>query len=173
MAYSAPRTWTPGEYPTAAQLNQDLRDNVALLANPPACKVRKAAVQSIPHGASTTLLFDTEDFDTAAMHDPAVNTGRITCTLAGLHIVHGYLSMATSTDYSSILYEITTNGIALVAGQSVGTINPSGTGIALNGGALVKLAVGDYVSSVVFQVNGATAARNATATLAAVWVGLG
>lgn len=32
MAWSAPRTWTAGEVPTAAQLNTDLRDNLNELA---------------------------------------------------------------------------------------------------------------------------------------------
>lgn len=27
MAWNSPRTWTAGEYPTAAQFNQDIRDN--------------------------------------------------------------------------------------------------------------------------------------------------
>jgi microcystin-dependent protein len=32
MAYTTPRTWVAGEYPTAAQFNQDVRDNVAYVA---------------------------------------------------------------------------------------------------------------------------------------------
>lgn len=50
--YAAPRTWTTGDVPTAAQLNQDLRDNVAELAHPGIAHVTMSATQSCGHSAS-------------------------------------------------------------------------------------------------------------------------
>lgn len=41
-------------------------------------KVRESTPQSITYNANTVLLFNEEDFDTAAYHDNVTNTGRLT-----------------------------------------------------------------------------------------------
>ena len=42
------------------------------------CRAYKAAVQSIPNNDPTALLFDTENYDTSAIHDTGSNTSRFT-----------------------------------------------------------------------------------------------
>jgi len=89
MAYSAPRTWTTGDLATAAMLNQDLRDNVSFLANPPAARVYHNAVQAIPHNTPTILAFNQERFDTTGtMHDTTfANSHQIVAPLRGLYAI--------------------------------------------------------------------------------------
>lgn len=88
MAYTTPRTWVAGERPTAAQFNQEIRDNIAALANPPSCRVYRGADQSIPATTVTTILWTLEEWDsTAGMHSTSVNTSRIVAPISGVYTV--------------------------------------------------------------------------------------
>lgn len=42
------------------------------------CRATKSATQAVGAGAASAILFDTEDYDTSAMHDTVTNTSRIT-----------------------------------------------------------------------------------------------
>jgi hypothetical protein len=53
----------------------------------PAARVTKSASQSVGSGALTTLTWDAEDFDTAALHDNAVNNSRLTAPISGIYQV--------------------------------------------------------------------------------------
>lgn len=171
-AYVSPATVVTGTTITSAWGNS-VKAATDFLANPPACKVFKAASQSVANGTSTDLIFDSETFDTAAMHDTVTNNPRITATVAGLYVVHSYMEIQTNTDYSSILHTIVANGATTLSGQHVGSINPSGVAIFLTTSTIVKLAVAEYVTARCFHVNGAAAARTVVATFSATWIGLG
>lgn len=179
MAYAAPRTWTPGEYPTAAQLNQDLRDNVSFLANPPACRVRRTTAQAINNNTETALTFDAERYDTDGMHSTSSNTSRITFNTAGLYTVGATLELAAATDYSRWYVTIKLNAttyLALWQDQDPGTAS-GGRNTTIS--TTYKFAAADYVELYVLQQNGAAAARNINSTAAfspeffATWSGLG
>lgn len=53
----------------------------------PAARVYHDANQSIANGAETVLAFNTEDYDTDAMHDTVTNNSRITINTAGKYLL--------------------------------------------------------------------------------------
>ncbi|MCA1572362.1 MAG: hypothetical protein LC798_19080 [Chloroflexi bacterium] len=154
MAYSTPQTWSPQQRPTAAQLNQDLRDNVSFLANPPACRVYHSTTQNVTTGGGgATLLCDTEDYDTAGMHSTSVNTQRITITTAGLYVITAAVKWsANATSFRVIdLYKNGSNSNVSVVQMNAGaaTTNQILT-------SQRKLAVNDYLHLQAYQESGST-----------------
>lgn len=178
MAYAAPRTWSPGEYPTAAQLNQDLRDNVSFLANPPACRVYNNANISIGDASQTALTFNSERYDTDSMHSTSSLTGRITFNTAGLYLVTFSGAFASSSDYAYASMHIRLNSSTILARESKqhNVINAD-PAFALT--TVYKFTVGQWVDVVAYQDNTSAAARNVEALgnyspeFSAIWVGLG
>ncbi len=61
------------------------------------CRVTKAAAQSIPNNTDTAVIFDTERYDTDAMHDNAVNNTRITITKPGKYVITGQVEWAATS----------------------------------------------------------------------------
>jgi hypothetical protein len=179
MAYTTPRTWVASEYPTAAQFNANVRDNVAFLANPPACRVYHNANQSIANNATLAVAFNSERFDTAAMHDTVTNNGRITFPVTGLYLVSLSVVLATATDYRGITAGILLNGTTSIAEAGV-MDNYINLYPAVTIATLYKFTAAEYVTAKVWQTNAAAAARNLLAAVgnhtpefSAVWVGLG
>lgn len=167
MAYSTPRTWVSGEYPTAAQFNANIRDNVSALANPPACKATRSTSQAVAHNTSVKInLNGTEEFDTATMHDLVTNNTRITVPIAGLYLITWRVNWASS-------------GSAMIVNAKVNNttdLNPvredvSGTLVQVTTDT-VKLAANDYIEGVAFQFSGSSINVD-SATLSVVWLGLG
>lgn len=175
MAYSTPRTWVAGEYPTAAQFNQNIRDNVAFLANPPACRVTNSATQSVNNNAEMTPLWDTEAFDTDNMHSTSVNTGRITFTTAGLYLVTWSLFYGADTDYTLVYSYLQKNGAGIhTLGSEVGTQADASTGPMTVGSTIDRFAVNDYVHLLTNQKNSNAGANSlqTQSTFSAVWLGV-
>ncbi len=174
MAYSAPRTWTPGEYPTAAQLNQDLRDNVAFLANPPACRVTKAAFQGITTATNTAIVFDTERYDTDSMHDTVTNNTRITIVTAGLYEVGGCIEWDANAAGTRSL-GIRLNGTTFLVNVFMDI--DSAILHAQNVETTYKFAAADYVELVAWQDSGGSRTANKSGNYSpefwATWKGLG
>ena len=179
MAYQTPRTWTTAELVTAAMLNQDIRDNVSFLANPPACRVYHNAAQSITDAAEITVAFNSERFDTAAMHDTVTNNSRITIPVAGLYIVTFNGEIAAAADYTLLTVRFVVNNATNIARSAIGTVANATQTPGLHLSTLYKFAAADYVDVRVLQDNSASAARNLLSTSAmspefsACMVGLG
>lgn len=180
MAYVAPRTWSSGEKPTAAQFNQDIRDNVSFLANPPACYAYRTTNQSINNNSLTVVLFDAERFDTNTMHDTSSNTSRITFNTAGIYQIDANIIWGADTDYTRRIMDIFLNNTTLICRRSDesthSVANPEGWTLSLKR----KFAVNDYIELRVFQTNTSAGANNLDATvvesapgMSATWVGLG
>lgn len=175
MSYTTPRTWSAGERPTAAQFNQDIRDNVAFLANPPAVRVTNSGTQSLTSASEATLSWDTETFDTDTMHASGSPT-RITFTTAGLYQVSWSITVASDNDYLWLYSYLRLNGATLIAvGSSVGTQTDNGLSPHSTGSALYKFAAADYVEIRAAQKNTSAGADavSTNAYFSAVWVGKG
>ena len=172
MAYTTPRTWAAGERPTAAQFNQDIRDNVAFLANPPACRVTETANQSLTNNTLTDLTFGSETYDTDAMHSTSSLTERITISTAGLSLVNGYATFATDTDITEVLLRILVDGTTDIGQHRVaGTL--SGFEI-LSVTGVYKFTAAQYVTLNARQVNTSAGANNVSIrAFSATWIGLG
>lgn len=169
MPYVTPRTWVAGDVLTAAQLNQDVRDNVLAVANPAACRVYHNAAVAVADATitvlgttgATTAVFNSERYDTDSMHSTGTNPGRITINTAGIYLVTAGIEFAAGTDYSSIYLAIRKNGTTIIVNHS--QIGGNDAGLANNSDAVstvYKFAVADYIEVLVWQNNTANLARN-------------
>src|SRR5829696_2502384 len=78
MAIPSGRTWAPGEIPTAAQFNTDIRDAVNYWKSPARVQVKNTAGNLTVGLASWILItWGAEDTDTDAFHSTGVNTSRL------------------------------------------------------------------------------------------------
>jgi hypothetical protein len=142
----------------------------------PAVHVSHASNQSIPSAPGVgTLVFDTERFDTAALHDPASNPSRLTAPLAGLYLVTanvGWLANATGAREVAIHK----NGGTIVA-RTVATTDPAGNTTEQTITALLDLTAGDYVEVKLRQNSGGPldvfSAPQYSPEFAMVWIGPG
>lgn len=170
MAYVTPRTWVTGELVTAAEMNQDVRDNIGALANPAACRVYHSVDNiSIAHNTltilgttgATTAIFNSERYDTDSMHSTSVAPGRITFNTAGLYVVSSHMALAAAGDYTAFDHAIVLNGAANgIARADMGTATSSVIAYFSSVSTIYKFAVADYIYVSIQQRNGASAARN-------------
>jgi hypothetical protein len=178
MPYATPRTWATGDLATAAMLNQDVRDNVSSLANPPACRVYHNTTQSIGDATEVTVAFNAERFDTNTMHDTATNNSRITFNTAGLYVVHFTGALPALTTYSLIYAVIIVNGATRIA-YDLKTPTTFSAAPVFNVNTTYKFAAADYAQVLVYQDNTANTAQNLASSaayspeFAATWIGLG
>lgn len=148
------------------------------VTNTPACGVTHSANQSITDNTETTVAFDTERFDTNAMHDNVTNNSRITINTAGVYIVTFTGRFATAADYDLVTFRLKLN-----ATTNIGVHSQRGTGLNTFQQFTVtrtyKFVVTDFVEATVYQDNTANAARNLellgniSPEFTACWVGLG
>ena len=93
MAWTTPRRIVPGEMMVAATLNQYLRDNLAYLWTQEVAIVRRdGAAASHASGSEVTIIFDTEEVDTAGMVNIGTQPTRITFTSKGKYMVGGCMA---------------------------------------------------------------------------------
>lgn len=179
MAYQTPRTWTTSELVTAAMMNQDVRDNISFLANPPACRVYHNANQNITNGiGNQVVLFNSERYDTDNMHSTVTNTGRITFNTAGIYVISfsGVLFAATDYTYSECYVQMNGTTPILLGAKIYG---PTHNSPSLFAGGTYKFAVNDYITVQLGQANAAAASRNLLSAgnyspeFSATWIGLG
>jgi hypothetical protein len=60
-------------------------------------EVTHNANQSIPNNIWTAVTFNSERFDNAGWHDPAVNGSRLTVPVAGYYLAYGYVQFAQNS----------------------------------------------------------------------------
>lgn len=89
MAVPNPKTWAPGNIPTAAEFNTDIRDAIGFFKAPPRAQTRHNA--TITRASRTTwslLPWNNEITDTdGGMHDNATNNSRLIAKTAGRYHV--------------------------------------------------------------------------------------
>ena len=99
MAVPAPRTWAPGEIPTAAHFNADIRDAVNFYKRPPAGQAKDASDDTITAETWTLVSWtDTDPFDTDTVHSTSSNTSRLVATTAGFYQAYAHLRWAEHID---------------------------------------------------------------------------
>lgn len=160
---------------TVTETNWDthLRDNINNLIVRPAARVYHSAAQSATSGVSLWLAFNSERYDTDAIHDTATNNSRLTCQTAGIYLVEATLAFAanvTGVRGAQLLLNGTTN-IAIVR-------EPAATGgheHLLTISTTWAFAVNDYVEVLAFQSSGGalnvTAASAYSAEFMMTWIG--
>lgn len=139
----APATFVAGTAPTDVNLNS-LRDGINFLLNPPRVLLTNSAAQSVASGGGgTSLTFDTEVYDTDAMHSTAANTDRITINTDGTYMV----SMSARTQFNSAG---PTRQMRLHKNGAVFAYSDPAAALTLD----VPCVAGDYLQAVVYQNSG-------------------
>ena len=121
-------------------------------------RVFNSIANSIDSGTAEVLTFDSERWDTDAIHSTVSNTGRLTCVTAGKYFIAGHVEWAASTAQGLRRIEILLNGATVLALQDceqrpLNAAQSVGCSITTH----YNLAVNDYVELRVTQ--------RATATL--------
>jgi hypothetical protein len=108
------------------------------------CRVTNSTTQAITSGAGQDLTFDTETWDTGALHSTTSATARITAVVAGKYLVCGSCAIApNATGFRSLA--IIKNGTTTYA-TNVCPVSSAAAATALACTALVDLAASDYVT---------------------------
>lgn len=116
------------------------------------CRLTDSANQSIANATFTPLTFDTERYDSDAMHDGA-NPTRITINKAGRYLVGGSANFdanAVGTRFCGIRL----NGGSFIAVITVPAVVSALTGTAQSISTVWSFAAGDYVELVLWQNSG-------------------
>ncbi|MBA7588911.1 hypothetical protein ES708_30982 [subsurface metagenome] len=107
--------------------------------------------QSIPNNTATALAFNSERYDTDAIHDPVTNNSRLTCKTAGIYLIVGQATFYTSI-YGERYITIVANGGTDLAAQQWAT--PQAGWNMMHVSTIYNLAVDDYVELVVYHTRG-------------------
>jgi len=144
-------TVSVGEKITAANYNTYTRDAVAFLIAPPRTSVYQTATTTCTTGVATTILFDTETYDTDTMHSTSSNTGRITATTTGLYTVYAQVCMASNATGTRTL-ALVKNGATTIANARLQSVIATNAYVDLE--VDVQLTATDYVEVTMTQTSG-------------------
>lgn len=172
MAWTTPRTWTPGELVTADVLNTQVRDNLLHLYGRIGIGARliRSTNQSIPSQFAIAVQFSSTRYDTDNMFSGGQNT-RLTLNTAGKYILSAHLKWDPMAALSEARLRL--NGATSIAQQTIANGNNKTVYMSLS--TVYSFAAGDYVELMCFQDD--TVARNiltesaAAIELAAQWIG--
>lgn len=117
----------------------------------PYCDLRSSVNLTIPTGANTILLFDTEANDVGGLHSTIANTGRITIVVAGFYLFTAGVSWeAGAVGIRDLRIYKNTSIVAIhrhtpIGGQTADNITIS---------RQIHMDVGDYATANVWQTSG-------------------
>ncbi len=149
------RTWVAGELVTAAYMNANIRDAGNFVRARPMAILRQAAAQSVPNGAWTAILMDTEDLDRDAGHSTSSNTSRYVGKTPGYYMFP-YTLPFTATATGARGARIRVNGAdSATTGCGRSTTNGTAVDTALCGVGFTYLnGSTDYAELVGYQNSG-------------------
>lgn len=164
MAFTTPRTYVAGEVHTAAHHNTYERDNIAWMAtDSPACRVYKSTSGSIANVTDTSIAFDQERFDNAAVHSTSVNTTRLTIPTGGggKYIFGGGVEWIANVTGGRGCH-IKLNGTTYIAKFVLNTSAAGGDTSSLTVTSVYAMSAADYVEMFVYQSSGGGLTLNST-----------
>lgn len=168
LSWSVPMTAVAGSIFTAAQFNTYIRDNLLDQRASPGnrCVAYHNTTQSVTSGNTTALNMNSEDVDTAVMHDTSTNNNRITIPSGGggTYLVIGSSWASTSGNATAQLH-LRKNGTA-VRTDSQETVGTDFMDRTMSVSALLVLAAADYVELAGQASNANVSFGSATAALA-------
>ena len=120
-------------------------------AAPPGARVYNSGNESISSGVATALTFDSEQFDTHAVHSVVSNTSQLVAVQGGVYTICGNVLWAGNSSGERTL-QIRLNGSSILAGQQEDSVdtNPLPQAVA----TVYKAQVMDYFELVVTQTSG-------------------
>ena len=126
-------------------------DNLPAAPYTQGCRVYHDVVQSIPHNTFTTLSFNSEDYDTDAMHDPAAPNERITFKTPGIYLVTFHAQFQANVNGSRVVlfqYSTPANVARFELDAVVNTYTP------MNLTTILQTTLNEYVIVRVYQDSG-------------------
>lgn len=131
-----------------------VRGMLQAIINPPIGAFRQAVAQSIPNGAWTAILLDTEDVDSAGGHSLTINTSRYIAQIAGWYQFSGgtsFSASATGVRYAGWML----NGSMINASSAGGYAGSAAQVVQVCARTIhISMAVGDYVELAGWQNSG-------------------
>lgn len=125
-------------------------------------RVYNSANQTIANTAWTLLAFDSERYDTDAIHNPTTNNSRLTCKTAGKYIISGQATFYSNT--IGLRYvDIFLNGAKILGRFCQAALNGDTSPVETT--TVWELAVNDYVELRVYQNSGGNLAVISFASL--------
>lgn len=119
-----------------------------------ACRVTKAALQTITNDTPTVITFDAERFDTAGMHSTVVNNSRITFPTNGVYLIGASIGWEASAVEFNPQLRIKRAGAVYIAIQGDRSTNSAFTGNFQAITTAWQATAGDYVEVEVYQNSG-------------------
>jgi len=177
MAWTTPGTAVAGTVYTSAFYNEQTRDNLNFLYEPPAAHAYTNATKSLTSGSWTTVSnLAAEDYDTDAMHDNSVNPERLTCKTAGIFLVILNISFAPNATGSRGAGIAVNSGTPSYVNFAIANVVGGAGSPAVSVSAIIKLNVNDYVAAYAFQDSGgalniSTRAAFLPGDFQAIWLG--
>jgi hypothetical protein len=154
MAWTDPTTRSTGDLITAAIWNTDMVDNFTYLRSGlPMAHVYHDANQTYTASTPLTLAFNSERYDTDAIHDTSTNNSRLTCKTAGKYHIWATIEWDVQTGGSSIRSIIIKLGGATVIGKVTVFDTPT-AGLVEHVSCDYELAVNNYVEVIADADNG-------------------
>jgi hypothetical protein len=140
MAWTAPSTWVAGAVLTAAELNEQLRDNMVALSVAPSCLVRRTTSLT-GYTATSAIAWNDAAFDTDSMFSAGAPT-RITINTTGIYNINfaGVTTSATTMTLTSTAIAVNGTDISGLY------ITATGNGAFITSSVVASLTAGDYVT---------------------------
>lgn len=115
----------------------------------PRCAAYNSAVLSVADVTATALALNSEDYDTAAMHDTVTNNSRITVPVGGdgLYLIVGFTTFAADVDGVRQL-SIRKNGVTALRTVTSAVNSGAASGVSIPVMVIVALVATDYVELV-------------------------
>lgn len=157
----SPRTWTAGEFATAAELNA-LRDAINFMLNLPVASLYQATSQSFSNGIWAAVGLDATVQDTYGGHSNSTNNTRYVAQVAGTYEVCGTIAWPSNSTGARGC-RLAKNGTA-ITGAATFTGTTTGDVYAITTPAFhVQMVVGDFVETHGFQSSGGALSSNVAA----------
>ncbi|MAF43780.1 MAG: hypothetical protein CMI54_06400 [Parcubacteria group bacterium] len=137
---------------TNTHVNASAAIALSKLAAVPAVRVYNSANIELANTTMTALTFDSERFDTDAMHSTASNTSRLTCVTAGKYLITANISFLGDTTGGRKVY-LRINGDTYIAMQNAQNLASEAVDIECS--TLYAMSATDYAEVVVIQSSGA------------------
>lgn len=138
------------EVTTSVTDADEANELVAAAANN-ACRVYNSTDIAIATASLGPLTFNSERFDTGALHSTSANTSHLTCVTAAKYYIFGSVEWAAnSTGYRQLAIRL--NGTTYIA--NVTTLPVTGAVTQMTVGTVYALSASDYVELMVAQTSG-------------------
>lgn len=118
------------------------------------CRVYNSAAITIATATLTAVTFNSERYDTDAIHSTTVNTNRLTCVTAGKYLISADMEFAPNATGTYRKLAIRLNGTTIISLAAISPIASGADASHLSISTIYSLVVGDYVEMMVKQDSG-------------------